>query len=154
MALILANMDEHDTSGCVLTLKAYFQGTLAPCMGDDTFNSRKRSTLELEACSKIEALEDVTQAAKAWAAVVHDIGEIRKLSSSTWELVKDAQEEEQKATGEWVANVVPKRINMLEDLGGRAEKRSGGGMIAAISRIRQVSLSLPLFYVPMRLSLQ
>lgn len=39
-ALRLANMNEHDISGCVLTLKAYCQDSLAPCMGDDTFNSR------------------------------------------------------------------------------------------------------------------
>ncbi|KAG9648134.1 hypothetical protein KCU95_g4746, partial [Aureobasidium melanogenum] len=150
-ALKLAHMNEHDISGCLLTPKAYCEGKLAPCMDDDASTSSVRSSLELRACSKIEALEDVTQAAKEWTAVVRDIGEIRKLFSSTWGLVKDAQEEEQKATEEWVANVVAKWISMLEDLIVRAEKRSGGITVAGTPTIRQPTLPLPLFYVPMRL---
>lgn len=150
--LNLAHMNEHDISGCLLTLKAYCEGKLAPCMDSDASSFPVRSSLELRACSKIDALEDVTQAAKEWTAVVRDINEIRKLFSSTWGLVKDAQEEEQKATEEWVANVVAKWISMLEDLILRAEERSGGILVVGTPTIRPPTLPLPLFYVPMRLS--
>lgn len=153
-ALKLAHMHEYDMPSCLLTLKAYCEGSLVPCMGNNTFNSRTRYSLEVEAYSKIEALENVTQTAKGWTAVVRDISETRKLFNLTWGLVKDAQEEEQKATEEWVANVITKWISMLEDYIVRAKERIGGTLVAGTPTIRQPDLPLPLFPIPMRLGRQ
>ncbi|CAD0112589.1 unnamed protein product [Aureobasidium uvarum] len=142
----LASMNQRNMSDCMRTLKGYCEGTLQPCIGDKAFASRKRSPLELKACNKINTLDEITQAAKAWKNVVRDVGEIRKLFSSTWGLVKDAQEDEHRAAEEWVAIVVAKWISMLEDLLVRAQKRRTGGIAMGTPTV-----PLPLFYVPIRL---
>lgn len=121
-AWLLAYAVEHDMSSSYLTLKAYCEGTLAPCMGDDSFVSRKQSSIELKACSKIEGLEDLAQTAEAWRMMASDIHETRRFFNSLWNLVKEAQAQEQKPAEEWIANVVAKWITVLEDLIVRTEE--------------------------------
>jgi hypothetical protein len=145
-ALELANLNQHNISACVVTLKKSCEGSSEHCIGDEAFMS---SDLELKACEKIEPLEHVELAADAWLKVSADIEEIRKIFRSTWSLVKDAQEQEQKATEEWVARVVAKWIVMLEDLVVRTKKKKGSG--GQTSAIGQISLPLPLFYKPLRM---
>jgi hypothetical protein len=145
-ALELTNLNQHNISACIVTLKKSCEGSSEHCIGDEAFMS---SDLELKVCEKIEPLEHVELAADAWLKVSADIEEIRKIFRSTWSLVKDSQEQEQKATEEWVARVVAKWIVMLEDLVVRTKKKKGSG--GQTSAIGQISLPLPLFYKPLRM---
>jgi hypothetical protein len=150
-AVALAKLYQYNVSEYTTTLGRSCQGTSEPCKGDEAFATRVRSDLELNACKDIEAPADVTLAAKAWRDVAYDILKIRVAFSSTWELVKDAQAEEQEATEEWVAGVVSRWIVMLEDLVVRTRKKGDGGKNSAgTSAIGQISLPLPLFYLPLR----
>jgi hypothetical protein len=137
-AVELANLNQHNISRSVVTLKKSCQGTSEPCIGDDAFMS---SDLELKACEKIEPLEHVELAATAWLDVPSKIEEIKKLFSSTWDLVNNAHAQEQKATEEWAATVVAGWIVMLENQVVRTKKKGNGGQT---STIRQMYLSIVL----------
>ncbi|KAH0292764.1 hypothetical protein M436DRAFT_60399 [Aureobasidium namibiae CBS 147.97] len=150
-ALELASLSQHNISECASMLVGFCQGESQPCVGNDAFVSRTRSSLELKACDQIEPLKHLEQAARAWSEVAYDIEEIRKVFSSTWGLVKDSQVQEQKASEEWVANVVAKWIAMLEDLVVRTRKHKGDGEVpAGTPTTTEASITLPLFYEPLR----
>jgi hypothetical protein len=147
-ALEMANLYQYNISECISTLEKSCQGTSEPCVGNESFMSRVRSTLEIKACEDIEAPREVTLAAMAWLEVRSDIEGMRKTFGSTWILVMNAQAEEEEVTTEWVANVVASWMVMLEELLVRNRKRETA---AKIPNMRQSFLSPPLFDEPLHL---
>jgi hypothetical protein len=131
LAVLNARISEH-----LVTLDESCEGTSEPCTGDEAFMSRARSDLELDACENVEVLENVRLAAVAWVKVGSDIASIKQIFGSKWILVMNAQAEEEKATEEWVANVVGRWIILLESLLVRTE-------------IRQSTVPLPLLDGPL-----
>ena len=127
----------------LLTLDDSCQGASEPCMGDEIFMSRVWSTLELSACENVEVLRDVTQAAVAWLKIAVDIDLITKIFGSKLVLVMHAQADGEKATEEWVANVVARWIVLLE---GMLVRTGNVKASSEISTISQSSIPLPLLY--------